>query len=615
MGTGVRRGLPRHAGGEPWPPADFTASGPTTSVVGSEPASAQAAAGPAPAPTASLAEAVPGPTASVGEAGPAPTASVRRGLPREAGGEPWPPASFVPQGSTAPVAPSAVAAPAEPLPAAATATLVEGSPAVVGVGAETQGGAAGRASSSAVRPVRRGLPRVPGGEPWPPAAPTVQTPVVGGAPSGLEDSAPTATLPGPDEPAGSGAAVGPVEPAAAGEPATAAAAPAAAAVAMTPSLASPVRPETPPGASTPAASAPVGSAPAVSTPAASTPAASTPTAPTPTKPVPATSSSAAKPALRPTLEPTAKAPRLFGPYTAVQLGGVALVGAVAVLAVAGAVVLAVRWFLGLDFMVDFMARYPGEYHLPEAAPVGFPAWLGWQHFFNAFLMVLVIQTGIRIRREERPAGYWQRRPDRPKIALSVWLHQSLDMLWLVNGVLFVVLLATTGQWMRIVPTSWEVFPNAVSALLQYLSLDWPTENGWVNYNSLQQLAYFTTVFVAAPLAALTGWRMGSLWPARATGLDRAFPLEWARRLHFPVMIYFVVFIAIHVTLVFATGALRNLNHMYAAQGSPDPQAYAANWAGFWIFVASLAVTVAAAVAARPSLVAPVAGLFGKVSRR
>ncbi|MEU5849212.1 hypothetical protein [Saccharopolyspora shandongensis] len=47
---------------------------------------------------------------------------------------------------------------------------------------------------------------------------------------------------------------------------------------------------------------------------------------------------------------------------------------------------------------------------------------------------------------------------------------------------------------------WEVFPNALSAALQYASLDWPTENGWVHYNALQQLAYFTTVLVATPLA-------------------------------------------------------------------------------------------------------------------
>ena len=124
---------------------------------------------------------------------------------------------------------------------------------------------------------------------------------------------------------------------------------------------------------------------------------------------------------------------------------------------------------------------------------------------------------------------------------------------MINGVVFVVLLFTTGHWLRLVPTSWEVFPNALSAGLQYVSFDWPTDNGWVNYNSLQQLAYFTTVFLAAPLAAITGFRMSGLWPKKAETLSKAYPIEWARAVHFPVMLYFVAFIVVHVFLVLATG--------------------------------------------------------------
>jgi hypothetical protein len=55
--------------------------------------------------------------------------------------------------------------------------------------------------------------------------------------------------------------------------------------------------------------------------------------------------------------------------------------------------------------------------------------------------------------------------------------------------------------------------------------------------------------------------------------------------------------------------------MYAAQGSVDPNAYADNWAGFWIFSVSLVVIAAAWVAARPLVLAPIARLFGTVSSR
>jgi len=50
---------------------------------------------------------------------------------------------------------------------------------------------------------------------------------------------------------------------------------------------------------------------------------------------------------------------------------------------------------------------------------------------------------------------------------------------LLNGLVFYVLLFATPQWKRLVPTSWGVFPNAASVAIQYLSLDWPADNGWV----------------------------------------------------------------------------------------------------------------------------------------
>lgn len=271
-------------------------------------------------------------------------------------------------------------------------------------------------------------------------------------------------------------------------------------------------------------------------------------------------------------------------------------------------VLFVRWLLTGDAMQSFLTDYPGEYHLPEWAPVGIPWWLSWAHFFNVFLMVLIIRSGSQIRTEQRPTVFWTPKwnPQR-KIGLTIWFHQSLDLLWLLNGVIFVVLLFVTGQWVRIVPTSWEVFPNALSAALQYVSLDWPTENGWVNYNSLQQLTYFATVFLAAPLAIASGVRMSGLWPKNAQRLNKLYPIEMARAIHFPVMLYFVVFIIFHVTLVLATGTLRNLNHMYAGQD-------VVNWTGFWIFVASILVIAGTIFAARPVVIAPIAALFGRVGR-
>ncbi|MFN8036782.1 MAG: molybdopterin-dependent oxidoreductase [Acidimicrobiia bacterium] len=276
----------------------------------------------------------------------------------------------------------------------------------------------------------------------------------------------------------------------------------------------------------------------------------------------------------------------------------------------------------------FIATNPGTVVTPEnAANPGFPAWVAVQHFFNLFLMIFIIRAGIQIL-SDHPRLYWTRHstpgrewfrmqrpvPDEPlwtakedsitlpgqvglpgvrhSIGLARWWHLGADSLFLLNGLVFYVLLFSTGQWRRIVPTTWSVFPNAVSVLIQYLSLQWPTEHGWVAYNSLQLLAYFLTVFVAAPLALLTGLGMSPALSTRFKRISRVLSIQTARSLHFLVFVWFLVFIVMHVTFVFTTGLLNNLNHMYALRDD-------SNWVGFAIFSVSMVVCIVAWVAATP----------------
>ncbi|MCP3426954.1 cytochrome b/b6 domain-containing protein [Rothia sp. AR01] len=286
------------------------------------------------------------------------------------------------------------------------------------------------------------------------------------------------------------------------------------------------------------------------------------------------------------------------------------------LVVAVAVVIVVRWLRTFPEVQQFLVDHPGHSALPQNAPVGLPAWLGWQHFLNMFFMVLIVRTGLQIRLEKKAPAYWKPKERSffapkgatpKKVSLTQWLHQCLDALWILNGTVFIVLLFTTSQWMRIVPTSWDIFPNAVSAMVQYLSLDWPTENGWVYYNALQVLSYFVTVFIAAPLAVASGIRLSTWWPDQNARLSKLYPVEVARALHFPVMLYFVGFIVVHVFLVFFTGALRNLNHMYASRDAGD-------WWGLVIFAGSLVVLVAAWFLTQPLFMRPLAAKTGTLTK-
>jgi len=287
----------------------------------------------------------------------------------------------------------------------------------------------------------------------------------------------------------------------------------------------------------------------------------------------------------------------------------------AVIVVLAVIVLGARWLRSLDAVQDFLTTYPGSSTLPGWAPVGFTAWVAVLHGLNVLFMLLIVRSGWKLRAKGRPAAFWKRNngglirtPGQPvRISLTLWWHLSLDALWVTCGVLFVILLFVTGQWVRIVPVHWDVIPNALSAALQYVSLDWPTEDGWTNYNALQLVTYGITVFIAGPLALLSGLRLSPGLAKWWRPIDKRFTLGAARILHITVMVYFVVFTIVHVTLVLATGALRNLNHMYGLRDDTT-------WIGFSIFAASLIVMAALWLLARPTLLRPVASLTGTVSR-
>ncbi|GAA2103344.1 MULTISPECIES: cytochrome b/b6 domain-containing protein [Brevibacterium] len=291
-------------------------------------------------------------------------------------------------------------------------------------------------------------------------------------------------------------------------------------------------------------------------------------------------------------------------------------GAIVVLAILVGVAI---WLRTLEPVEAFIRKYPGQSEA-NAVETGLPAWLGWQHFLNAFFMLLIIRTGILVRTTQRPQGHWTRnnkgliktKGAPKKISMNLWIHFVFDALWVLNGIVFYILLFSTGQWRRIVPADWDIFPHAVSSALQYASMNWPAEMGWTNYNGLQVLSYFLVVFVAAPLSLLTGLRMSNIWPEDAK-INKFYPAPVARAIHFPTMVFFLAFIAVHVTLVFVGSVVAghglggNLQHMYAA--SDDNQLL-----GFIMFAVSIVVMVAGWFLARPVFLTPLANMFGKVSR-
>lgn len=254
-----------------------------------------------------------------------------------------------------------------------------------------------------------------------------------------------------------------------------------------------------------------------------------------------------------------------------------------------------QWIL---FGIPPLAASPQA--IPEsAAPFGFPGWLRVTHYVNFFFIVLFIRSGLQILMDH-PRLYWNVHctPDTEWVRftpievprdrvwtakddarhLSPWIglpgyrhtvgiarhwHFLGVLFWVGNGLIFVVLLFATGQWRRLVPTSWHILPDAWAVFVHYVTFHMPSEpDGFYRYNALQQLSYFGVVFVLAPLAFLTGLSMSPALTNRFAWYPK-LPgnRQIGRSLHFLIACSFIVFLVGHVTMVVVTGLARNMNHI------------------------------------------------------
>lgn len=275
----------------------------------------------------------------------------------------------------------------------------------------------------------------------------------------------------------------------------------------------------------------------------------------------------------------------------------------------------------------FINAYPGVALAAPAVESGFPWWLRLQHFLNMLFMMFIIRAGIQIL-ADHPRLYWHRdctpgtewfrfqhavpkdriwtaKDDavtlpgwlgipglRHTIGLARWWHFSIDLLWLLNGVIFYILLFATDQWLRLVPVTWSVFPNALSTAIQYASLDFPVDQSWTRYNSLQQLTYFITAFVAAPVSLATGLMQSPSLSNRLERVGRVLNRQVARSIHFISFLWFIGFILAHGIMVLITGVRAQTNHMFAGVNSTG-------WVGFALFLLAMAVVGLAWWAASP----------------
>ena len=153
-----------------------------------------------------------------------------------------------------------------------------------------------------------------------------------------------------------------------------------------------------------------------------------------------------------------------------------------------------------------------------------------------------------------PTGYGYVLPDQN--GWSRYLHFEAAWVLVLTGALYVVWGAVSGHFSRdLLPDAGDRSVQAFSrALVRHLRFTRPAAADAWSYNLVQRLTYILVIFVLFPLVIWTGLAMSpafvSAVPSTVTMLGGR---QSARTLHFLVTISLVVFLLVHVAMVWFAG--------------------------------------------------------------
>jgi thiosulfate reductase cytochrome b subunit len=153
-----------------------------------------------------------------------------------------------------------------------------------------------------------------------------------------------------------------------------------------------------------------------------------------------------------------------------------------------------------------------------------------------------------------PTGYGYVLPDQN--GWSRYLHFQSAWIVLSTGLLYVFFGLLTGHFRKnLIPREADLSSRAFSsAIAKNLRFERPSEAEAWSYNALQRLTYLIVIFVLFPLVIWTGLAMSpafvSAVPATVTLLGGQ---QSARTIHFLVSLALLLFLLIHIVMVWRAG--------------------------------------------------------------
>jgi len=170
----------------------------------------------------------------------------------------------------------------------------------------------------------------------------------------------------------------------------------------------------------------------------------------------------------------------------------------------------------------------------------------------------LFKVAIPASRNLVPTGYGYVLPDQN--GWSRYLHFQAAWVVILTGLLYIISGFFTGHFRKnLLPSgadrSWRAFSTVAEA--------------W-SYNALQRLTYLIVIFVLFPLVIWTGLAMS---PAFVSAVPATVNLlggqQSARTIHFFVSVFLVLFLLVHVVMIFVAGFRSRMRAMITGRTETD----------------------------------------------
>jgi len=182
----------------------------------------------------------------------------------------------------------------------------------------------------------------------------------------------------------------------------------------------------------------------------------------------------------------------------------------------------------------------------------------------------VVQTADPFLEEPGADGLWVRAAGSERLEPVSPLSVCLEVV--LTGLLYLISSFVTGHLRKdLVPDgsdlSWRTFSAAVASRLRFKRSS--ASEAW-SYNLLQRLSYLFVIFVLFPLIIWTGLAMS---PAFVSAVPATVNLlggqQSARTIHFFVSLALLLFVLVHVLMVFMAGFRSRMRAMITGRVGLD----------------------------------------------